>query len=120
MLAHGAFLRWPPSWAAGLGEANQPEECAISLFYIDRATTSRALEGQISHQPLPAKDERLDVLLQIGGVQRTARAHLSHRHGGIHTQLPLPAAAREFGARLGSVHHPGLRRRNLLHQGART
>jgi hypothetical protein len=43
MLAHGAFLRWPPWLAAGLGEANQPEECAISLFHTNRATTPRLL-----------------------------------------------------------------------------
>jgi hypothetical protein len=43
MLAHGAFLRWPPWLAAGLGEANQPEECAISLFHTNRATTTRGM-----------------------------------------------------------------------------
>jgi hypothetical protein len=42
MLCHGAFLRWPPRLAAGLSEANQPEECAISLFHTNRATTTHA------------------------------------------------------------------------------
>jgi hypothetical protein len=42
MLCHGAFLRWPPWQAAGCGLANpnRPEECAISHFHSNRATTA--------------------------------------------------------------------------------
>jgi hypothetical protein len=32
MLAHGAFLRWPPWPAAGLRLTNSPEECALFAF----------------------------------------------------------------------------------------
>ena len=45
ILSRGAFLRWPPWPAAGLLLNNSPEECAISLFHTNRATTSASRRG---------------------------------------------------------------------------
>jgi len=50
MLAHGAFLRWPPWRVAGSWLNNSPEECAISLFHTNRATTRLILQsGSVSY-----------------------------------------------------------------------
>jgi hypothetical protein len=47
-LSHGAFLRWPPWQAAGLGFPNSPEECAFLLFHHKRDTTTEKEIGNFA------------------------------------------------------------------------
>src|SRR5262245_16017453 len=80
MLAHGAFLRWPPWRAAGSWLNNPPEECAISLFHTNRATTAsssaggsrRAVISPISLRAVASTSR----LVRWWHAARASRAHL--------------------------------------------
>src|SRR5262245_28498515 len=51
-VAHGAFLGWPPAWAAGWPLTAQPEECAIP-FSTRSGTRPKAcrVEERVSSGP---------------------------------------------------------------------
>src|SRR5262249_29133434 len=93
MLCHGAFLRWPPGRAAGLGEANhQPEECAFSLFHTNRATTRRKLLTVVDINRL-----NLDLLAHEPLLRRwrLERCHKwTEAYGSLSDSLPNHAPER--------------------------